>query len=60
MKCCDSCSSIECTMQMLGWFNADAARASRWKRWSVATSCASSAGRNLSATRRPRRVSSAS
>ena len=32
MKCCPSCSSIAKTVQMLGWFSADAARASRWKR----------------------------
>ena len=60
MKCWPSCCSIAWTVQMPGWLSAEAARASRWKRSSVAASCASSAGRNFSATCRPSLVSSAS
>ena len=60
MKCCRSCSSMAKTVQIPGWFNADAARASRWKRSSDGVSWASSGGRNFSATLRPRRESSAS
>ena len=60
MKCCPSCSSIACTVQMPGWLRAEAARASRWKRERESASWASSAGRNLSATCRPSLVSSAS
>ena len=36
-----------------GWFSAEAARASRWKRSSAWDRLASSSGRNFSATRRP-------
>ena len=60
MKCCPSCSSIAKTVQIPGWFSADAARASRWKRSSEEPSRASSGGRNFSATLRPSRESSAS
>src|SRR3970282_108408 len=45
------------TVQMWGWFRADAALASRWKRSSAVLSSNCSAGRNFSATNRPRRVS---
>src|SRR5260370_2581248 len=44
---------------MLGWFRADAACASRWNRARACGSRATSPGRNLSATKRWRRVSSA-
>src|SRR6266849_1627627 len=44
---------------MLGWFRADAACASRWNRARACGSRATSTGRNLSATKRWRRVSSA-
>ncbi len=47
-------------VQMCGWFSAEAARASRWKRSSASGSSASASGRNLSATRRPSVRSSAS
>src|ERR1700688_171196 len=46
-------------VQMLGWFRADAARASRRKRSNANGSCAVSSGRDLRATSRPREVSSA-
>jgi hypothetical protein len=44
---------------MLGWFRAEAARASRRNRSSACGSLATSSGRNFSATKRPRSVSSA-
>ena len=47
------------TVTMLGWFKAEAARASRSSRASRSRSAESSAGRTLTATWRPRRVSSA-
>src|SRR6266481_4228865 len=40
-------------VQMFGWFKADAARASRWKRSRVWGSFATLSGKNLSATKRP-------
>src|SRR2546426_11333647 len=46
-------------VQMLGWFKADAARASRRNRSSTCGSRASSSGRNFNATKRPSSVSSA-
>ena len=42
-------------VQMLGWFSAEAACASRWKRASACGSLATSSGRNLRATKRWRR-----
>ena len=60
MKCCPSCSSMAYTVQMPGWFSAEEARASRWKRSSDAPSRASSGGRNFRATWRPSFASSAS
>jgi hypothetical protein len=53
-------SSISQIAQMLGWFRAEAARASRRNRSSACGSLASSAGRNLRATRRRNLRSSAS
>ena len=50
---------ISWIVQMFGWFNADAALASRWKRLRACGSSATFSGRNLSATKRPRSVSSA-
>src|ERR1700747_2918822 len=44
-------------VQMLGWFKADAARASRWKRSRDCESLAKSSGKNFSATKRPSLVS---
>src|SRR6266403_1994858 len=44
-------------VQMLGWFKADAARASRWNRSRDCESLAKSSGRNFSATKRPSLVS---
>jgi hypothetical protein len=52
-------SSMSWTVQMLGWSRRDAARASRTNRVFAASSLAIGAARNLSATRRPSRVSSA-
>src|SRR2546425_8401587 len=47
-------------VQMLGWFSAEAARASRWKRSSASGVLASSSERNFKATWRPRVMSWAS
>src|ERR1700745_2210485 len=44
-------------VQILGWFKADAARASRWKRSRDCESLAKSSGKNFSATKRPSLVS---
>ena len=52
-------SSASWIVQMCGWLSAEAAFASRLKRSTAWVSRASSSGRNLSATCRPRRVSSA-
>src|SRR5215471_15033990 len=46
-------------VQMLGWLSADAAWASRWKRLRACGSRATSSGRNLRATKRCSRMSSA-
>ena len=59
MKGCPSCSSMSKIEQMLGWLRAEVARASRRKRSRAWSSAANFSGRNLRATDRPRRVSSA-
>ena len=59
MKVCPASSLISWMVQMLGWFRAEAARASRWKRSSDCGSEATSGGRNLRATKRPSLMSSA-
>ena len=60
MNDCPSSCSMACTVQMPGWFRAEAARASRSNRSSIGASCASCAERNFTATLRRSRVSSAS
>jgi hypothetical protein len=50
---------ISYTVQIPGWFSAEAARASRRRRSSPCGSGATSSERNLRATRRPRAVSTA-
>ena len=60
MNDCPSCCSMACTVQMPGWFRAEAARASRSNRSSIGASCASADERNFTATFRRSRVSSAS
>ena len=59
MKCCSACSPMSWITQMFGWASAEAARASRWKRSTALGSFDISSGRNLSATARPSRASSA-
>ena len=60
MKRLPSCSSISKIVQMLGWLRSAIVSASRCNRRAASGSPTSSCERNLSATRRGRRVSSAS
>src|SRR4029077_11909367 len=46
-------------VQILGWLSAEAARASRWKRFRVCGDAMTPSGRTLMATTRSRRVSCA-
>src|SRR5262249_52323653 len=59
MKYCPSCSPISWMVQILGWFSAEAERASRLNRSTACESLETSSAKNFSATGRPRLVSSA-
>ena len=59
MKAVSPSRPISWIVTMLGWFSAEAARASCSNRASRSRSCASASGRTFSATSRPRRVSRA-
>src|SRR2546428_127703 len=59
MNHCPSWFAISYMVQILGWFRADAARASRRKRSRTCGSLETSSGRNFSAAKRPSMVSSA-